>query len=154
MNTSVAFVVSNMRMITTNMALFKNCYQTAFGSVDTLSDCSLLFLVLQRLGLGNLAPATSLVFCCDMQERFKPAIKYFDEIVAVGGRVLKAAQLLDIPVIVTEQVIFFWLFNTLSAKDKLSRPLFCILYAKDEITRSSGKFIFEDFSTVQMTIFY
>ena len=32
--------------------------------------------------------------------------------------------------------------NTLSAKDELSRPLFCILYAKDEITRPSGKFIF------------
>jgi len=39
-----------------------------------------------------------------MQERFKPVIKYFEEIVAVGSRVLKAAELLDIPIVVTEQV--------------------------------------------------
>ena len=63
----------------------------------------------QKLGLGNLTPSTSLVFCCDMQERFRPAIKYFEEIVAVAGRVLKAAELLDVPVIVTEQVGLFQL---------------------------------------------
>ena len=45
-------------------------------------------------------------------------------------------------------------FNTLSAKHELSSPLFCILYAKDEITRPSGKFIFENFSAVQIAIFY
>ncbi|XP_002128918.2 isochorismatase domain-containing protein 1-like [Ciona intestinalis] len=54
-------------------------------------------------GLGNLEASSSVVFCCDMQERFRPAIKYFDEIVQVGGRVVKAAQILNIPLVVTEQ---------------------------------------------------
>ena len=38
--------------------------------------------------------------------------------------------------------------NTLRAKDELSRPLFYTSYAKDEITRPSGKFKREDFSAV------
>lgn len=53
--------------------------------------------------LGNLDSETSVFFLCDMQERFKPAIKYFDQIAAVAERLLKGAYILDIPVIVTEQ---------------------------------------------------
>lgn len=53
--------------------------------------------------LGNLMPETCAFLCCDMQERFKPAILYFDEIAEVSDRLLKAASVLNIPVIVTEQ---------------------------------------------------
>nr|CAB3256955.1 isochorismatase domain-containing protein 1-like [Phallusia mammillata] len=53
--------------------------------------------------VGNLSPSTSVVFCCDMQERFKPAIKYFAEIAEVGNRVLKTSEKLGIPLVVTEQ---------------------------------------------------
>ncbi|KPP72898.1 isochorismatase domain-containing protein 1-like, partial [Scleropages formosus] len=53
--------------------------------------------------LGNLSPATTVFFCCDMQERFRPAIKYFGDIISVGQRLLQGARLLGIPVIVSEQ---------------------------------------------------
>ena len=56
-----------------------------------------------RKGIGILrAPKTSL-FLCDMQEKFKPNIKFFDEVVANSSRVLKAASVMDIPVLATEQ---------------------------------------------------
>jgi nicotinamidase-related amidase len=38
-----------------------------------------------------------------MQVKFRPSIKYFDEIVHNSNRLLKAATILDIPVVVTEQ---------------------------------------------------
>uniref|UniRef100_H2ZRB6 Isochorismatase domain-containing protein 1 n=1 Tax=Ciona savignyi TaxID=51511 RepID=H2ZRB6_CIOSA len=56
-----------------------------------------------NVALGNLAISTSVIFCCDMQERFRPAINYFDEIVQVGSRMVKGGRLLQIPLVVTEQ---------------------------------------------------
>ncbi|KAG8516727.1 Isochorismatase domain-containing protein 1, partial [Galemys pyrenaicus] len=53
--------------------------------------------------LGNLTPSSTVFFCCDMQERFRPAIKYFGDIISVGQRLLQGARILGIPVIVTEQ---------------------------------------------------
>ncbi|XP_034869937.1 isochorismatase domain-containing protein 1 isoform X2 [Mirounga leonina] len=53
--------------------------------------------------LGNLTPSSTVFFCCDMQERFRPAIKYFGDIISVGQRLLQGARMLGIPVIVTEQ---------------------------------------------------
>ncbi|KAG9353801.1 hypothetical protein JZ751_011925 [Albula glossodonta] len=53
--------------------------------------------------LGNLAPSTTVFFCCDMQERFRPAIKYFGDIISVGQRLLQGARILGIPIIVSEQ---------------------------------------------------
>ncbi|XP_071762361.1 isochorismatase domain-containing protein 1 [Centroberyx gerrardi] len=53
--------------------------------------------------LGNLSPTTTAFFCCDMQERFRPAIKYFGDIISVGQRLLQGARILGIPVIVSEQ---------------------------------------------------
>jgi hypothetical protein len=45
-------------------------------------------------------------FLCDMQEKFRPAIDHFKEIVEVSKRLTLATNILDIPLIVTEQVIF------------------------------------------------
>ncbi|XP_061481465.1 isochorismatase domain-containing protein 1 isoform X3 [Rhineura floridana] len=53
--------------------------------------------------LGNLTPSSTVFFCCDMQERFRPAIKYFGDIISVSQRLLQGARILGIPVIVTEQ---------------------------------------------------
>ncbi|XP_008562035.1 PREDICTED: isochorismatase domain-containing protein 1 [Galeopterus variegatus] len=53
--------------------------------------------------LGNLTSSSTVFFCCDMQERFRPAIKYFGDIISVGQRLLQGARILGIPVIVTEQ---------------------------------------------------
>ncbi|XP_071493131.1 isochorismatase domain-containing protein 1-like [Diadema antillarum] len=57
----------------------------------------------QDRSYGNISPQTAALFVCDMQEKFKPAIKYFDEITVVTKRLIKGAYILDIPVIVTEQ---------------------------------------------------
>uniref|UniRef100_A0A8C5SAT0 Isochorismatase domain-containing protein 1 n=1 Tax=Laticauda laticaudata TaxID=8630 RepID=A0A8C5SAT0_LATLA len=38
-----------------------------------------------------------------MQERFRPAIKYFGDIISVSQRLLQGARILGIPIIVTEQ---------------------------------------------------
>ncbi|KAE8635457.1 hypothetical protein XENTR_v10002628 [Xenopus tropicalis] len=60
-------------------------------------------LQIQLTTLGNLTPASTVFFCCDMQERFRPAIKYFGDIISVGQRLLQGARILGIPVIATEQ---------------------------------------------------
>ncbi|XP_071207517.1 isochorismatase domain-containing protein 1-like [Salvelinus alpinus] len=67
--------------------------------------CKLRFVPLETdvTILGNLIPATTVFFCCDMQERFRPAIKYFGDIISVGQRLLQGARILGIPVIVSEQ---------------------------------------------------
>jgi len=70
--------------------------------------------------LGRLAANRSFFFLCDMQEKFKPTIKYFPEIATVAQRLVRAkmleyndlssidiqvsaAKILEIPVIATEQ---------------------------------------------------
>ncbi|XP_060596140.1 isochorismatase domain-containing protein 1-like [Ruditapes philippinarum] len=53
--------------------------------------------------LGNIVAGKSVFFCCDMQEKFRPAIQYFSDIVTCASRLLQAAKILDIPVIATEQ---------------------------------------------------
>ncbi|XP_029441331.1 isochorismatase domain-containing protein 2 [Rhinatrema bivittatum] len=53
--------------------------------------------------VGKLSQKSSVLFLCDMQEKFRHNIAYFPEIVSVAARVLQAARVLEIPVIVTEQ---------------------------------------------------
>ena len=54
-------------------------------------------------GVGKLVQESTAFFLCDIQEKFRPSIKYFSEIVIVAQRMLKAAKILDLPVIATEQ---------------------------------------------------
>lgn len=42
-------------------------------------------------------------FVCDMQERFKTAIANFDQVTNTAARMLKAANILQVPVFTTEQ---------------------------------------------------
>lgn len=53
--------------------------------------------------LGYLDPDKTAVFVCDIQEKFAPSILHFDTIVSNSERILKTAQLLNIPCISTEQ---------------------------------------------------
>lgn len=53
--------------------------------------------------LGKIVPKNSALFLCDMQEKFRPSIKYFNEIVFNSNRLLQAAKLLNVPVFCTEQ---------------------------------------------------
>ncbi|XP_025025359.1 isochorismatase domain-containing protein 2 isoform X1 [Python bivittatus] len=65
--------------------------------------------------LGKVVPKTSILFLCDMQEKFRPNISYFPQIVSVAARMLKVntggpnsvspqvAKALEIRTVVTEQ---------------------------------------------------
>ncbi|KAM5131879.1 isochorismatase domain-containing protein 2 [Mantella aurantiaca] len=53
--------------------------------------------------LGRLGQKSSVLFLCDMQEKFRHNIAFFPQIVSVACRLLQAGKMLDIPVIVTEQ---------------------------------------------------
>ncbi|XP_057614277.1 isochorismatase domain-containing protein 2 [Chionomys nivalis] len=56
-----------------------------------------------RAGLGRILPESSILFLCDLQEKLRDRILYFPQIVSVAARMLKVAQLLDVPVLLTEQ---------------------------------------------------
>ncbi|XP_007955467.1 isochorismatase domain-containing protein 2 [Orycteropus afer afer] len=56
-----------------------------------------------RPALGRIHPRSSVLFLCDMQEKFRHNIAYFPEILFVAARMLKVAQLLEVPALVTEQ---------------------------------------------------
>ncbi|XP_075797899.1 isochorismatase domain-containing protein 2 [Microtus pennsylvanicus] len=56
-----------------------------------------------RASLGRILPESSILFLCDMQEKLRDRILYFPQIVSVAARMLKVAQLLDVPVLLTEQ---------------------------------------------------
>ena len=53
--------------------------------------------------VGKLLQKQSALFICDLQEKFRTNIQYFDAIVQVSSRLLRASRLLDVPVIATEQ---------------------------------------------------
>ena len=61
--------------------------------------------------IGKVCTKTSALFLCDMQEKFRRTIQYFPQIINVCNRMLKAAQVLDVPIVVTEQykrLVQFW----------------------------------------------
>ncbi|PFX29904.1 isochorismatase domain-containing protein 2-like [Stylophora pistillata] len=53
--------------------------------------------------LGRLAVNNTAFFLCDIQEKFRPSIRYFPEIIKVAQRMTAAAKIMNIPVIATEQ---------------------------------------------------
>ncbi|VDM98594.1 unnamed protein product [Thelazia callipaeda] len=53
--------------------------------------------------ISRLASGNSVLLLCDMQEKFRPSIKFFEEIVKISKRLVVAAKLLDVKVIATEQ---------------------------------------------------
>uniref|UniRef100_A0A915PH38 Isochorismatase domain-containing protein 1 n=1 Tax=Setaria digitata TaxID=48799 RepID=A0A915PH38_9BILA len=52
---------------------------------------------------SRLSPANSVLLVCDIQEKFRPTIKYFEEIIQVSKRLILAANLLDMKIVATEQ---------------------------------------------------
>ena len=53
--------------------------------------------------VGKLTTKNSMLFICDIQERFRNNIQYFDGMVINSSRLLTAFKTLDLPVIATEQ---------------------------------------------------
>ncbi|XP_058530215.1 isochorismatase domain-containing protein 2 isoform X1 [Ochotona princeps] len=56
-----------------------------------------------RPGLGRVLPGSSILFLCDMQEKFRSSVTCFPQIVAVAARMLRVARLLEVPAVLTEQ---------------------------------------------------
>ena len=53
--------------------------------------------------VGSVDASTTVFLCCDIQERFRPIIRDFDKVVTASSMLMKGAQALRCPVIVTEQ---------------------------------------------------
>ena len=53
--------------------------------------------------LGKIEKEHAVVMVCDLQERFRPSILNFDTVVKNSDKLAKAALLLGIPVLATEQ---------------------------------------------------
>ncbi|KAI8997793.1 Isochorismatase-like protein [Pilobolus umbonatus] len=53
--------------------------------------------------VATLAPETTALFICDIQERFKGLIWQYPSVISVAGKMIKGSKILDIPVVVTEQ---------------------------------------------------
>ncbi|XP_064645091.1 isochorismatase domain-containing protein 1-like [Lineus longissimus] len=52
---------------------------------------------------GDIETNKTVFFMCDMQERFRPSIEYFEGIVQICSRLVSTSNILNIPLVVTEQ---------------------------------------------------
>ena len=55
------------------------------------------------VNVGQIAIKNSSLFICDIQEKFRNTISHFPEMIVGAQRLLKASEILEIPVVVTEQ---------------------------------------------------
>jgi len=53
--------------------------------------------------LAKLSEKSSSLFLCDMQEKFRPSIMYFDQITKTAGRLNELSKIMSLPTVVTEQ---------------------------------------------------
>ena len=53
--------------------------------------------------LGALNPNHTVIMVCDLQEKFAPSILHFDTIVKNADRLVQAGNILEMPVLATEQ---------------------------------------------------
>eukprot|EP01094_Clydonella_sp_ATCC50884_P018909 TRINITY_DN3591_c0_g1_i2.p1 TRINITY_DN3591_c0_g1~~TRINITY_DN3591_c0_g1_i2.p1 ORF type:complete len:198 (+),score=75.18 TRINITY_DN3591_c0_g1_i2:52-645(+) len=53
--------------------------------------------------LGRLTTSSTAFFCCDVQERFRPLIKFYPAVINVAVNMLAASEILEVPYVVTEQ---------------------------------------------------
>ena len=56
-----------------------------------------------KRNLGYLDPKSTALFLCDIQERFEKSIELFDMVVSNAKRVVQASNLMNIPIVATEQ---------------------------------------------------
>ena len=53
--------------------------------------------------LGQVDAENCVVMVCDLQEKFAPSILHFDIVVKNANKIAKCAQILQLPVLATEQ---------------------------------------------------
>lgn len=68
--------------------------------------------VAKRL-VRKLNPASTAFFVCDIQEKFRSAIWQFPSVISIAQKMIKGAEILDIPVIVTEQALGHLLISSI-----------------------------------------
>ncbi|KIY47165.1 Isochorismatase hydrolase, partial [Fistulina hepatica ATCC 64428] len=51
----------------------------------------------------NIDPAKTMLFLCDLQEKFKPAIPGYDDVISTAKKMLRVAGILDMKVVATSQ---------------------------------------------------
>ena len=56
-----------------------------------------------KRNLGYLNSKSTALFLCDIQERFEKSIELFDMVVSNAKRVVQASNLMNIPIVATEQ---------------------------------------------------
>lgn len=56
-----------------------------------------------RAALGRLRPASSALFVCDVQEKFRPIIAGYPTVIDTTKRMVQGANVLGLPVLATEQ---------------------------------------------------
>uniref|UniRef100_A0A6M2DIM0 Isochorismatase domain-containing protein 1 n=1 Tax=Xenopsylla cheopis TaxID=163159 RepID=A0A6M2DIM0_XENCH len=59
--------------------------------------------VAQRSFRGFLEPSKTVFILCDVQEKFRPVMKHFDQAIQTSNKLVKSAQALKIPLLCTEQ---------------------------------------------------
>jgi len=74
--------------------------KTPINPVFSKSSLTILEMA-QRI--ARLSSKSSLLLLCDMQEKFRPTIKYFPQIIETSNKLLQACKILDVPYVVTEQ---------------------------------------------------
>ncbi|XP_071448440.1 isochorismatase domain-containing protein 1-like [Hetaerina americana] len=52
---------------------------------------------------GSIPDKNTVFFMCDMQEKFRPAMLYFKEIVEVANKLVETSRILNVPLVITEQ---------------------------------------------------
>ncbi|XP_067004768.1 isochorismatase domain-containing protein 1 [Anabrus simplex] len=52
---------------------------------------------------GLLPQKNTAFFLCDLQEKFRPAMLHFEQIVEVANKLVQTSKILDVPLVVTEQ---------------------------------------------------
>ena len=58
--------------------------------------------------VGQLVAKQTAVFLCDLQEKFRPSIQYFDAIVDVSSRLLRIAKILEVLIIIIIFIILIF----------------------------------------------
>ncbi|GAA5936741.1 hypothetical protein JCM10213_000044 [Rhodosporidiobolus nylandii] len=57
--------------------------------------------------IARIRPNQTAFFCCDIQERFRLVVHAYPHVIQTAEKMLKAAKILDVPVIATEQTPMF-----------------------------------------------